>query len=62
MIIPSTEFGARWFESARVEDSVLSTAIVETAGFFERESDHLDVVLTHLLFEERYLGTGSWRR
>jgi hypothetical protein len=62
VIIPSTEFGARWFESARAEDPVLRETVIDEPGLFERESDHLDVVLTHLLFEERYLGTGSWRR
>jgi hypothetical protein len=62
VIIPSTEFGARWFEAARVEDSILSAAVVEDPQFFDREADHLDVVLTHLLFEERFIGTGSWRR
>ena len=62
VIIPSTEFGARWFEAARAEDPILSAAVEEDPDFFDRESDHLDVVLTHLLFEERFIGTGSWRR
>jgi hypothetical protein len=62
VIIPSTEFGARWFDTARAEDPFLEAAIVEDHGFFDREADHLDVVLTHMLFEERFLGTGSWRR
>jgi hypothetical protein len=62
VIIPSTEFGARWFEAARAEDPVLEAAVKEDPAFFEQESEHLDVVLTHLLFEERYVGPGSWRR
>jgi hypothetical protein len=62
VIIPTTEFGARWFEAARAEDPALSEAIVEDPDFFERENGHLDIVLNHLLFEERYVGTGSWRR
>ncbi len=62
VIIPTTEFGARWFEAARAEDPALSAAIVEDPDFFEGEKGHLDIVLNHLLFEERYVGTGSWRR
>ena len=62
VVIPSTEFGARWFDSACAEDPVLSAAIVDDPELFDRESDHFDVVLSHLLLEERYLGTGSWRR
>ena len=62
VVIPSTEFGARWFESACMEDPVLDAAIVDDPALFDREADHLDVVLTHLLLEERFLGTGSWRR
>jgi hypothetical protein len=62
VIIPSTEFGARWFESACAEDPVLNSAVMEDHDLVERESEHLDVVLTHLLLEERFLGTGSWRR
>lgn len=62
VIIPSTEFGARWFEAARMEDDVLSRAVVEDPTLFETESAHLDIVLGHLLLEERFVGTGSWRR
>jgi len=62
VIIPTTEFGARWFESACAEDPVLNSTVVESPDLFERESEHLDVALTHLLLEERFLGTGSWRR
>lgn len=62
VIIPTTEFGARWFEAARTEDPALSAAITEDPDFFESEEGHLDIVLNHLLFEERYVGTGSWRR
>lgn len=62
VIIPSTEFGARWFEAARAEDAVLGAAVIEDPDLFERESDHLDVVLGHLLLEERFVGTGSWRQ
>jgi hypothetical protein len=62
VLIPSTEFGARWFESVRVEDEMLNEAIMDDPRLFERESDHLDVVLTHMLLEERFLGTGSWRQ
>jgi hypothetical protein len=61
VIIPTTEFGARWFEAARVEDTHLHSAVVDDPELFERESAHLDIVLTHLLLEERYIGTGSWR-
>jgi len=60
VIIPSTEFGARWFEAVRAEDAQLDAAVHDDPELFERESDHLDVVLTHLLFEERFVGTGSW--
>jgi len=62
VVIPSTEFGARWFESACNEDPLLQSAVIEDSGLFDRESGLLDIVLTHLLLEERYLGTGSWRR
>jgi hypothetical protein len=62
VIIPSTEFGARWFEAVRAEDAQLDAAVHDDPELFERESAHLDVVLTHLLFEERFVGTGSWRR
>lgn len=62
VIIPSTEFGARWLEAVRAEDDLLGEAIVDDEELFTQESPHLDVVLTHLLFEERYIGTGSWRR
>lgn len=62
VIIPSTEFGARWFESVRQEDAELAAIVQEDPEFFEREDGHLDVVLNHLLFEERYVGTGSWRK
>ena len=62
VIIPTTEFGARWFESACLEDEGLASIIVEDEGLFDRESDHLDIVLGHLLLEERFIGTGSWRR
>lgn len=62
VIIPTTEFGARWFEAACAEDPELGDAIVHDTEFFEREGHHLDVVLNHLLLEERYVGTGSWRR
>ena len=46
VIIPSTEFGARWFESACAEDPVLGATVVESPDLFERESEHLDVVTT----------------
>ncbi len=62
IIVPTTEFGARWFEAACGEDPELSKHVVEDPSFFEKDSDHLDVVITHLLFEERYVGTGSWRK
>jgi hypothetical protein len=62
VIIASSEFGARWFEAARAEDPLLQAAVEDDPEFFERESEHLDVVLTHLLFEERFVGTGSWRQ
>lgn len=61
VVIPSTEFGARWFDAVRSEDPLLRAAVVDDPELFERESPELNVVLTHLLFEERYLGTGSWR-
>lgn len=62
VVVPSTEFGARWFDSVREEDSDLAAIVEDDPDFFEKESDHLDIVLNHLLFEERYIGTGSWRR
>jgi hypothetical protein len=62
VIIPSTEFGARWFEAARAEDEFLRSVVVEDDELFGRESAHLDVLLRHLLMEERFVGTGSWRR
>jgi hypothetical protein len=62
VIIPTTEFGARWFEAATAEDPVLRRAVEIDDELFERESDHLDVVLNHLLFEEHVVGTGSWRK
>lgn len=62
VVIPSTEFGARWFESVLTEDDTLRSVVVDDAEMFKRESAHLDIVLNHLLYEERFLGTGSWRR
>lgn len=62
VVIPTTEFGARWFEAATAEDEVLRRAVHLDPGLFEEESDHLDVVLNHLLFEEHVVGTGSWRQ
>lgn len=62
VVIPTTEFGARWFEAACAEDPELGDALLEDPEFFDREGGHLDVILNHLLFEERYVGTGSWRR
>lgn len=62
VIVPTTEFGARWFEAARSEDQVLGSVVRDDEGLFERESALLDVVLTHVMLEERFVGTGSWRR
>lgn len=62
IVIPTTEFGARWFEAARAEDPELAAAVLDDPEFFEREGEHLHVVLNHVLFEERYVGAGSWRR
>lgn len=62
VIIPTTEFGARWFEAACLEDSELAAAVLEDDQFFEQHQQHLNIVLTHLLYEERFIGTGSWRR
>ncbi len=62
VVIPTTEFGARWFEAATHEDPVLRRAVAVDAELFEEESQHMDVVLTHLLLEEPVVGTGSWRR
>jgi hypothetical protein len=61
VVIPTTEFGARWFESATAEDPTLRGAVVVDEHFYEEESMHMDVVLTHLLLEEPVVGTGSWR-
>jgi hypothetical protein len=61
VIIPTTEFGARWFEAATQEDPRLKSAVVVDPDIFEEESDHMDVVLTHLLLEEPMVGAGSWR-
>jgi hypothetical protein len=62
VIIPTTEFGARWFEAARAEDPQLGAMVLEDDTFFEQQGRHLDVVLNHLLYEERFVGTGSWRQ
>jgi broad specificity phosphatase PhoE len=62
VIIPSTEFGARWFEQACAEDDILSNSVVQDDELYERESAQLNIVLNHLLLEERFVGTGSWRR
>jgi hypothetical protein len=62
IVIPTTEFGARWFEAATAEDDLLRRAVQVDPNLFEEESDHLDVVLNHLLFEEHVVGTGSWRQ
>ena|GEM_PF-2540332 len=62
VIIPTTEFGARWFEAARAEDPQLGAVVLEDDTFFKQQGHHLDVVLNHLLYEERFVGTGSWRR
>lgn len=61
VVIPTSEFGARWFEAARTEDTSLRNGVVDDPDFFERNASHLDIVLTHMLVEERYVGTGSWR-
>jgi hypothetical protein len=61
VVIPSTEFGARWFDAVREEDAGIAAMAEEDLGFFEEEGHHMDVVLNHLLFEERHVGTGSWR-
>lgn len=61
IVVPSTEFGARWFEAV-LEESDLRAVVRKDPEFFEREGIHLDVVLNHMLLEERYVGTGSWRR
>lgn len=62
VVIPTTEFGARWFEAATAEDERMRRAVRVDPGLFEEESDHLEVVLNHLLFEEHVVGTGSWRQ
>lgn len=62
VIIPTTEFGARWFEAACLEDPQLAAAVLEDDRFFEQQQPHIDIVLPHLLYEERFIGTGSWRR
>jgi hypothetical protein len=62
VVVPTTEFGARWFEAVREEFSDLAAIVEEDPEFFEEQGDHLDVVLNHVMFEERYIGTGSWRR
>jgi hypothetical protein len=62
IVIPTTEFGARWFEAARAEDPEFAAAVIDDPELFEREGPHLDVVLNHLLLEERHVGAGSWRR
>jgi hypothetical protein len=60
VIIPTTEFGARWFEAATHEDALLNRAVVVDRDLFEEESEHMAVVLTHLILEEPVVGTGSW--
>lgn len=62
VIIPTTEFGARWFEAARAEHPALSSVVQEDDTFFGQHEDHLDIALNHLLYEERFVGTGSWRK
>jgi hypothetical protein len=61
VVVPTTEFGARWFEGVREESTDLATIVQEDPEFFEEQGDHLDVVLNHMMLEERYIGTGSWR-
>jgi hypothetical protein len=61
VLIPTTEFGARWFETAIREDTVLASAVYTDDELFQEESGHLDVVLSHLFSEERVVGSGSWR-
>lgn len=61
VVIPTTEFGARWFEAATQEDSTLREKVVVDPDLLSDESLHLDVVLNHLLYEEPLVGTGSWR-
>jgi hypothetical protein len=62
IVIPTTEFGARWFESVVQEDPLLNAKVIVDPRLFEEEADHLEVVINHLLFEEHLLGTGSWRQ
>ena len=62
VVIPTTEFGARWFEAATAEDPLLRRAVQVDEDLFEEETPHLDVVLNHLLLEEHVTGTGSWLR
>jgi hypothetical protein len=60
VIIPTTEFGARWFEAAVHEDPLHKRAVVVDTDLFKEESAHMDVVLTHLILEVPVVGTGSW--
>lgn len=61
VVIPTTEFGARWFEAAVQEDAVLARAVYVDDGLLQEESGHLNVVFSHLFSEERVVGAGSWR-
>jgi len=61
VLIPTTEFGARWFEAICAEDELMRQAVRVDPELFAREAPHLDVVLTHLLLEEHVVGAGSWR-
>ncbi len=62
VIVPTTEFGARWYEAAIEEDPALRDSVIFDDALFDDESHHLDVVLSHILLEERLLGPGSWRQ
>lgn len=62
IVIPTTEFGARWFESVVQEDPLLNAKVTVDPHVFEEEADHLEIVLNHLFFEEHVVGTGSWRQ
>lgn len=62
VVIATSEFGSRWFEAACAEDPALAAAVQVDESFFDAEGWQLDVVINHLLLEERFIGTGSWRR
>lgn len=61
IVFPTSDFGARLFDQAVRQDPRLQGRVVEDEDLEEAEDHHLQIVLNHLVQEERMVGPGSWR-